>query len=175
MAAWRRSGSEQYRLETFLEETWHEWEILPVKPGYTTNWVRSMQNNDKCAPIDRELAFEVVNIFFHGRGAVFNSMKCVDSPYSICTCPTPENEGGCILTNWYYYGQLNSSLIPADDHYGRRRDSQGPVLPCRYFPVRARRECIGCGCNHSLRGPRDLDASLAEADQTLARFRRGER
>jgi hypothetical protein len=174
LAASRRKGSDDYRLETLLEETWHEWEILPVKRGFTTAWVRSMANNGKCAPLDHELAFELVHIFFHGRGALFNSMKCVNSPYTICTCPTPENEGGCILTNWYYFGQLNSSLVPADDHHGRRRDLRGELLPCRYFPVRARRDCIGCGCNHSIRGPRDLDASLAEADEVLARFRRGE-
>jgi hypothetical protein len=80
-----------------------------------------------------------------------------------------------VLTNWYYFGQLNSSLIPADDHHGRRRDASGQVLPCRYFPVRARRDCVGCGCNHSLDRPRDLDASLAEADETLARYRQTEK
>ncbi len=167
----RAGGADAYNLETLLRETWYEWEILPIRPGYTTNWVRSMRNNGKCAPVDRELAFELVNIFFLGRGALFNSMKCVNSPYSICTCPTPENGGGCVLTNWYYYGQLNSSLIPADDHHGRRRDDRGRILPCRYFPVRARRSCVGCGCDHSRLGPRDLDTLLAEADETLARHR----
>jgi hypothetical protein len=170
----RRRGSDRYHLSTLLRRTYFSWEILPVKPGFTTNWVRSLRNNDKCEPLDKELMYELVNIFFHGRGAIFNSMKCVGSQYTICTCPTPENDGGCVLTNWYYYGRMNSSLIPADDHYGRLRGLDGGVLPCRYFPVRARRECIGCGCNHSLRGPRDLVASLADADALLDRYHAGE-
>jgi len=170
----RREESTDYRLETFLADSYSQWEILPVRRGYTTNWVRSLQTNDKCAPVDRELIFEMLNIFFHARGAIFNSMKCVNSQYTICTCPTPENEGGCALTNWYYYGQLNNSLLPADDHYGRLRDRQGKVLPCRFFPMRARRECIGCGCNHALASPRDLATSLAEADALHARYLAGD-
>lgn len=171
----RREGSKQYRLQTLLRMTYPSWELLPVKPGYTKNWVRSLQNNGKCEPVDKELIYELLNVFFHGRGAIFNSMKCVDSPYTICTCPTPENDGGCVLTNWYYYAQMNTSLIPADDHYGRLRGPKGEILNCRYFPVRARRECIGCGCNHSRRGPRDIEHSLADADELLARHHSGER
>lgn len=175
LTAARAAGSPGYRLERLLAETWPHWELLPVGGAYRPNWVRSLERNGKCEPVDREVALELVNVFFHGRGAMFSSMKCVDSPYTICTCPTPEHGGGCVLTNWYYFGSMDASLVPADDHHGRRRDAEGRVLPCRYFPVRARRECLGCGCDHSSRRPRDLDASLAESDALLVGGRGGER
>jgi hypothetical protein len=160
----RSVGSSEYHLDNLLRWTYPDWELLPVRPGYTTRWVRSMRNNHKAEPIDRTLALELVHIWFFARGAVFNSMKCAGAQYTICSCPTPENEGGCVLTNWYYYGGMNRSLVPADDHHGRRRDAQGNVLPCRFFPVRARRSCIGCGCDHARPGPRDLRAALAHSD-----------
>jgi len=166
----RRSGSSRYRLETFLRATWPDWEILPVLEGYTTRWIRSLQTNRKCQPVDRELVFEMLNIWYFGRGVIFTSMKAVDTPYTICTCPSPEHGGGCTLTNWYYYGGLNHSLIPAEAPGARLRDSRGRVLPCRYFPVRARRPCLGCGCEHSGARPRDLDAGLQAADDMLGRF-----
>jgi hypothetical protein len=163
----RRNNSPEYRMENFLQWTYPDWEILPIRPGFTARWIRSMQNNNKCHRIDRDLVFEMLNIFYFSRGAIFNSMKCVDTPYTICTCPSPENEGGCVLTNWYYYARMNYSLIPEREHYGCRTDANDKTLPCCYFPVRAKRDCIGCGCNHQLPEPRDLHASLAEADLLL--------
>lgn len=166
----RRSGSSRYRLETFLRATWPDWEILPVLEGYTTRWIRSLKTNRKCQPVDRELVFEMLNIWYFARGVIFTSMKAVDTPYTICTCPSPEHGGGCTLTNWYYYGGLNHSLVAAEAPGARLRDRRGRVLPCRYFPVRARRPCLGCGCDHRIARPRDLDAGLRAADDTLLRF-----
>ncbi|MFW5739592.1 MAG: hypothetical protein ACOC1F_04435, partial [Myxococcota bacterium] len=167
----RRVGSTAYHLDNLLRWTYPNWELLPVRPGYTTRWVRSMRNNRKAEPVDRWVALELVHIWFFARGAVFNSMKCAGAQYTICSCPTPENEGGCVLTNWYYYGGMNRSLIPADDHHGRRREAGGSILPCRFFPVRARRECIGCGCDHARPGPRDLRSALAQSDALEASLR----
>lgn len=170
LAAHRRSGSEEYTLDNLLRWTYPNWELLPVRPGYTTRWVRSMRNNHKAEPIDPLLALELVHIWFFARGAIFNSMKCAGAQYTICSCPTPENAGGCVLTNWYYFGGMNHSLVPADDHHGRRRDAEGNLLPCRFFPVRARRSCVGCGCRHDTVGPRNLRENLAEADRLVADY-----
>ncbi len=167
LAAARQQGSEDYRIQNLLRWTYPDWELIPVHPGYTARWARSMSSNHKAHPIDPLLAFELLNVFFFSRGAVFNSMKAVDSPYCICTCPTPENDAGCVLTNWYYYGRLNHSMIPAEDHHGRRRDVRGEVQSCRYFPVKGRRDCIGCGCLHGEDRPRGLEGALAEADRQL--------
>lgn len=168
-SARRRAGAPDCTIEEWLRATWPAWEILPVRRGYTTRRVRSLQNNHKCFPVDKLLVYELLNIWYFSRGAIFNSMKAVDSPYTICTCPTPENQGGCVLTNWYYYGRVNHSLVPGEGPGVRRRDEHGRVLACRYFPVRARRACVGCGCDFSSPAPRDLDASLAAADAMLAR------
>ena len=172
LGALRNSGSPEYRMESFLQWTYPDWELIPVHPRYTARWARSMRNNRKAFPIDKGLALELVDTFFLTRGAVFNSMKAVDSPYCICCCPTPENEGGCVLTNWYYYGKMNRSLIPADDHHGRRRDEHGQVRPCRYFPIKARRDCIGCGCDHGQEAPRALATVLGESDRLVEGWRR---
>ena len=99
-------------------------------------------------------------------------MKLIDTPYTICSCPTPENGGGCTLTNWYYYGRSNESLLPNTGHFGRRTDEAGSLMPCRYFPVRAKRQCMGCGCDHGRHSPRDMEYVLTEADRALAAHRR---
>jgi len=169
LARLRDEGSPEYSAQTLLRRTYPDWELIPIHDDYTSRWARSMNNNHKAHPIDRELAAEMLNLFFFSRGAVFNSMKAVDSPYCICVCPSPETDGGCVLTNWYYFGRLNHSMLPADDHHGRRRDDRGQIQPCRYFPVRNRRECIGCGCLHTEDRPRGLDAALAEADAVFPR------
>ena len=170
LARLRAKGSDGYSMDNLLRWTYPHWELLPIRKGYTTRWVRSMQNNGKAYPIDRTLALELVNIWYFSRGAVFNSMKCAGAQYTICSCPTPENEGGCVLTNWYYFGGMNHSLEPSRDYHGVRTDDEGNTLPCRYFPVRSRRPCIGCGCNHALAHPRDIQASLKESDAMLARL-----
>jgi hypothetical protein len=165
----RRRGSASYRVETLLRETYPDWELVVVHPRYTGRWVRSLRNNRKAHAIDRELALELVNILYLSRGTVFNSMTWVDSPYCICSCPSPELDGGCVLTNWTYHGGLNHAVVPAEDHLGRRRDARGQVRPCRYFPVRARRDCLGCGCAHDEPEPRGIDLALRETDELLGR------
>jgi hypothetical protein len=168
LADLRRTGSPDYRLETLLQRTYPHWEILPVHKNYTSSWIRSMHKNHKAHLMHKELVFELATIFYLSRGTIFSSMKLFDTPYSICSCPTPEVGGGCTLTNWYYWGGSNTSLLPNDAFYGRRRDENGKVLPCRHFPIRARRECLGCGCNHA-GASRNVDAVLDEADQMLPR------
>jgi hypothetical protein len=166
LADLRRTGSPDYRLETLLQRTYPHWEILPVHKNYTSSWIRSMHKNHKAHLMHKELVFELATIFYLSRGTIFSSMKLFDTPYSICSCPTPEVGGGCTLTNWYYWGGSNTSLLPNDAFYGRRRDENGKVLPCRHFPIRARRECLGCGCNHA-GASRNVDAVLDEADETF--------
>ncbi|RJP84770.1 MAG: hypothetical protein C4518_18160 [Desulfobacteraceae bacterium] len=164
LAELRRTGSPDYRLETLLQRTYPDWEILPVHEKYTPVWIRSMHKNHKAHLMHKTLAFELATIFYLSRGTIFSSMKLFDSPYTICSCPTPEIGGGCTLTNWYYFGGSNTSLMPNDAFYGRRKDEKGNILPCRHFPVRARRECLGCGCNHEAPS-RDVAAIIAQADE----------
>ncbi len=169
LADLRRAGSPDYRLETLLERTYPDWEILPVHEKYTPVWIRSMHKNHKAHLMNKQLVFELATIFYLSRGTIFSSMKLFDSPYTICSCPTPEVGGGCTLTNWYYYGGSNTSLLPNDAFYGRRRDAKGGILPCRHFPIRARRECLGCGCNHA-EPSRDVGAVLAQADEAYEKY-----
>jgi len=166
----RKNGSAQYCLETLFEATYPDWEILPVTGKYTPTWIRSMHKNNKAHLLNKELAFEFANIQYLARGTIFSSMKFFDTPYTICSCPTPELGGGCTLTNWYYYGRSNASLLPNEDFRGRRRDETGKVLPCRFFPVRSHRECLGCGCDHDLENPRELDHVLAKADAAYRKY-----
>ena len=165
LKAYRDAGSPKYSLETFLEETYCGWEILPVTPDYTQSWIRGMQKNYKAHQINKALAFDFATALYVARGTMFTAMKAVDRLYTICTCPTPEVGGGCVLTNWYYYGLSNTSLLPSDDFNGRRRDERGNVLPCSVFPERGNRECMGCGCDHSNPKPRHIETVLQAADR----------
>jgi hypothetical protein len=167
----RETRSDRYRLETLLEESYPDWEFLPVNVGYTSDWIRSMHANRKAHLLHKELAFELALILYASKGILFTSMRLVDTPYAICSCPTPEDGGGCVLTNWYYWGMSNASLVPNEHHYGRRKDAAGNVLPCRFFPVRARRECVGCGCNHGKESPRGLSVLLEEADRIMKAYK----
>ncbi len=169
MATLRREQSPDYRLETLLERTYPDWEILPVHEKYTPAWVRSMHKNHKAHLMHKELVFELATMLYLSRGTIFSSMKLFDSPYTICSCPTPETGGGCTLTNWYYWGGSNASLLPNDAFYGRRKDEKGNILPCRYFPVRARRECLGCGCDHAGES-RSVNAVLHQADEMFRNY-----
>lgn len=163
---YRREDPEKYKLETLLEKTYAEWEILPVHENYTPVWIRSMHKNHKAHLIHKELVFEFALIQYLARGTIFTSMKLIDSPYTICSCPTPENDGGCVLTNWYYWGDSNESLLPNIQEYcGQRKSDTGDVLPCRFFPVRKSRECLGCGCIHGHESPRGLFPVLKRADR----------
>ena len=163
----RQNGSSDYRLETLFQETYSSWELLPVLEDYTSVWIRSMHRNHKAHLIHKELAFELVNIQYLARGSIFSSMKLIDTPYTICTCPTPELDGGCVLTNWYYMGMSNASLLPNEKEHGRLKDENGEPMPCQHFHIRNKRSCIGCGCNHEAPEPRSVNTILQEADQTF--------
>ena len=92
-----------------------------------------------------------------------------------CSCPTPEAGGGCTLTNWYYFGLSNSSLMPNEEFYGRRKDDAGNILPCKYFLTRSKRECLGCGCDHRCDDSRNIDFILKQADQAFAEYKKRNR
>ncbi len=166
----RTNGSPYYRLQTFLRRTHPAWELIPVKPGFAPVWLPSLIANRKAFRVHRELALEIATIFFLGRGAIFSTMQLFDSPYAICTCPTPENGGGCVLTNWYYQQRCDHSTIANDEFHGRARNSQGEVQPCHVFPLRSSRTCLGCGCSHQKPNPRSLETILAEADEFLTTY-----
>jgi hypothetical protein len=172
LEALRKSRSPRYRLETLIASLHPGWEILPVHENYTPDWIRSMHANGKAHLLHKELVFELATILYLARGVIFTSMKLLDTPYTICSCPTPENGGGCVLTNWYYWGMSNASLVPNELAHGRRKDEAGNVLPCRFFPGRKERECVGCGCNHGNAAPREPRVILSEADRVLRRYRR---
>ncbi|MEW5734070.1 MAG: hypothetical protein AB1921_04400 [Thermodesulfobacteriota bacterium] len=167
LARMRNSG---LRLENFLELTYPSWEFLPVVPGYTQSWIRGMHANRKAHQIHKLLAFEIANIFYVSRGTMFTSMKCVDTPYTICSCPTPDLGGGCALSNWYYYGHSNTSILPNESCFGRRRDEDGNLMPCNIFPERGVRECMGCGCKHGDTDPRGIETVLNQADEMLQKM-----
>lgn len=165
----RDQNSPEYRLEKLMTRTYPDWEILPVHEKYTPAWIRSMHKNHKAHLIHKELVFELATAFYLSRGTIFSSMKLFDTPYTICSCPTPENGGGCTLTNWYYWGGSNSSLLPNEEVFGRRKDDAGNPEACRHFPVRSRRECLGCGCNHEEES-RDMDSVFKQADDMFERY-----
>jgi len=168
----RREGSEEYRLSVLLERTYPFWEFLPVIEPYTPTWIRSLHANRKARLLHKELAFELATIFYLGKGVIFSTMRLFGQPYCICSCPTPENGGGCVLTNWHYGSGSDVSLLPSDQEHGRRRDQWGEVLPCNRFPIRSNRACIGCGCLHEHPDPRGVRTVLAEAEHYLPAVRR---
>ncbi|MBF0102306.1 MAG: hypothetical protein HQK77_15500 [Desulfobacterales bacterium] len=170
LEAKRQSGATDYRLETLIEKTYPDWEILPVLDKYTQSWIRSMHTNYKAHLIHKELAFELATILYATRGAIFSSMRLIETPYTICCCPTPEAGGGCVLTNWYYWGMSNTSLLPNEADYGRRKDKNGNVLTCQFFPIRGKRKCLGCGCNHQAENPKDLGMFLHDADTVYSEW-----
>jgi hypothetical protein len=166
----KQNYAREYCLETLLESTYGSWEILPVLDKYTPSWIHSMHKNHKAHLLHRELVFELASIQYLARGAIFTTMKLFDLPYTICTCPPPEAGGGCVLTNWYYYGGSNSSLLPNTDIYGQNKDARGRVQPCRYFPERRNRDCVGCGCDHRHDDPRNFQHVLNQADQMYENY-----
>ena len=161
------SGSSEYRLETLFAKTYPSWEFLPVTKDYTRSWIRGLSANRKNRLLHKTLALEMANIFYLSRGTMFTSMKMVDTPYTICSCPSPDLGGGCALTNWYYYGKSKTSIRPSDECFGRRRNESGDILPCNVFPERSGRGCMGCGCRHGLDAPRSVETILAQADEML--------
>lgn len=171
LARARERDHPSYRLETLLERTYPFWEFLPVIEPYTPTWIRSLNKNHKARMLHRDLAFELATIMYLGKGVAFSTMQCFDQPYCICSCPTPENGGGCVLTHWHYASGSDHSLLPSDAFHGRRRDAEGGLLPCDNFPIRAERACIGCGCVHGEAEPRGFATLLAEADRIFAEIR----
>jgi hypothetical protein len=167
----RKKNSPEYCVDTFLKRTYPDWEILPVLNKYTPSWIRSMHKNRKAKLIHKELVFDMATILYLSRGTIFSSMKLFDTPYTICSCPTPETGGGCTLTNWYYWGLSNSSLMPNEEFNGRRTDESGKPLPCKYFPVRSKRECLGCGCDHGCDDSRNVDFILKQADEVFSEYK----
>jgi hypothetical protein len=165
----REQKSPEYRIETLIKRTYPDWEILPVHEKYTPVWIRSMHKNHKAHLIHKELVFELATAFYLSRGTIFSAMKLFDTPYTICSCPTPENGGGCTLTNWYYHGGSNTSLLPNDDIFGRRKDDNGNIEACRHFPVRSNRECLGCGCKHD-EETRDVSSVFKQADDMYEKY-----
>jgi hypothetical protein len=168
----RKKNSPEYCVDTFLKRTYPDWEILPVLSKYTPSWIRSMHRNRKAKLMHKELVFDMATILYLSRGTIFSSMKLFDTPYTICSCPTPETGGGCTLTNWYYWGLSNSSLMPNEEFNGRRMDKSGKTLPCKYFPVRSKRECLGCGCDHQREDSRNIDFILNQADRVYSDYRK---
>ncbi len=166
----KAKGDGKYGLETFFRETYPSWEFLPVTPQYTQSWIRSLHTNRKNRLLHKTLAVELATIFYLARGTMFTSMKMVDTPYTICSCPSPDLGGGCALTNWYYYGLSKTSIRPSDECFGRRRDEKGKVLACNLFPERGGRGCMGCGCRHGDADPRGVETVLAQADALLAGY-----
>lgn len=47
---------------------------------------------------------------------------------------------------------------------------EGNVLPCRHFPVRSQRECMGCGCNHEEKA-RDISSTFRQADAVFEKYK----
>ena len=167
----RRSKSSDYRIEVLLEKTHPFWEFLPVIEPYTPNWIRSLHANRKARLLHKELAFELATSLYLGKGVIFSTMRLFGQPYCICSCPTPENGGGCVLTNWHYGCGSDVSLLASDTEHGRRRDRSDQVLACDQFPIRSNRACLGCGCLHGHPDQRALETVLAEAEHYLPAVR----
>ncbi|MFC1849010.1 hypothetical protein ACFL27_02265 [candidate division CSSED10-310 bacterium] len=167
-------NSADYTIESFFQAFYPTWEFIPVHEHYTPNWIRSMYLNNKAFKIHPRLAVEVANAFYYSRGIVFNSMKLLDTRYTICSCPSPENSGGCILTNWYYFAQANDSLITNQKYHGQRKNERGTVRNCNVFPIRSRKQCLGCGCLHQTDQGRDMEHGLKETDQLFGHIAVGQ-
>ncbi len=150
MATLRRVGDEGYAVGAFLEQSWPYYEILLDHPGYVAQWRETMRANKRTWRVHPDLLVAWAELMYFARGAVFTSMAAVDERYTICTCPGPENDGGCLLFNWTYHSDNPHVLAPCT--VGQRRDEQGEALPCARFPARQEGPCFGCGCDHAQPG-----------------------
>jgi len=136
-------------LEALFAATWPFWEVLLEHPGFDRCWLEGLAKNRKVWALPAALAHPWVEALYHGRGVVFTHMEAAGLPYAICSCPGPETDGGCMLTNWHYASGNDEILLPNEaEAFGRRRDAAGRVLACRKHPERAERPCLGCGCDH---------------------------
>jgi len=136
------------RPSRFFEATWPWFEILLDHPRFTGVWLESMTRNDKTWEVDREVLHAWVDLCWYTRGNIFTSMVVVDEPYTICTCPGPEVDGGCLLFNWHHYS--GNPYVVKVREARQRRDADGRPLPCAWFPERGNRDCYGCGCQHTM-------------------------
>jgi hypothetical protein len=146
----RRRGGPGGTLVDLERATWPTWEILLEHPGYDPSWIAGLRKNARLRPIHRSLLRAWVDALRASRKVVFTHMEAAGLPYAICTCPGPEADGGCILTNWHYGSGNDDILLPNEtDWPGQRRDADGRVLPCDQHAARAGRPCLGCGCEHA--------------------------
>lgn len=147
----RENNDKYYSMENFWKETFPFWEILINHEDYTPAWKNSLTANNHALEINRDLLCEWVDAIYYTRGVIFTSMSLVDAKYTICSCPGPENDGGCILFNWHFYSGNEPVVIHnSNDCFGQRRDKFGNPLPCNKYKERASLYCLGCGCKHNL-------------------------
>lgn len=134
----------------FFEATFPYFEILLDHPAFETLWIGAMGKNDKLWQVDPRVLQTWVDLTWFARGNVFTSMILVDEPYTICTCPGPEADGGCLLFNWHHFSG-NPYILEEnpDREHGWRTDADGAPLPCARYAERANRPCYGCGCDHT--------------------------
>ena len=143
------TGSAKERIALLWRRSYPYWEILLEHPSMTDTWRENMARHDKSWRVQRSLLSALAAAQYHTRGAVFTRMEAVDQTYALCTCPGPENDGGCSLVNWYYAARLDGALYPnRDDFHGQARDEHGRPLPCQRHEARRSRPCLGCGCEH---------------------------
>ncbi len=147
LALRRAEGDPAYGVGQFFAQSWPHFEILLDHPDYSGTWRETMKKNRRVWRVHPELLLAWVDLAWFTRGVVFTSMAAVDERYTICSCPGPENDGGCILFNWTYYSGNPNVVVPARDQWnGQRQDEQGVILPCAHFPERRSKACFGCGC-----------------------------
>jgi hypothetical protein len=151
-AAARAAGRPDGSLAALFERSWPMWEILLDHPAFDRAWLTGLARNRKVWHVALPLARAWVDALYLGRGVVFTHMEAAGLPYAVCSCPGPEADGGCMLTNWHYAAGDDEILRPNKTlGHGRRRDRDGRLLPCREHPARAGRPCLGCGCDHAER------------------------
>lgn len=149
----RRARGQSAGAADLVAQTWPYTEILLDHPAYTGAWLDSMSHNKRTWQVQPELLTRWVDLMWYARGGVFTSMLVVDEPYTICTCPGPEVDGGCLLFNYHHYSDNPHVLSPSQQ---RRRGDQGELLPCACFQGRAGKPCYGCGCQEEDEPPDGL-------------------
>ncbi len=154
-----RVGDEGYSTGAFFEQSWPHYELLLDHPRYVSHWRQTMRNNRRTWRMHPEVLAAWVDLAYFARGAVFTSMAVVDERYTICTCPGPENDGGCLLFNWTFHSD-NPHVLRCHAE-GQRQDERGEPLPCARFEGRADKPCFGCGCDHDAPGG-ELPARLPD-------------
>jgi hypothetical protein len=146
----RREGRAGGTLHDLFAATWPYWEILLEHPGYDRCWLEGLAKNRKVWKTPKPLAHAWVDALYDGRGVIYTHMEAAGLPYAVCSCPGPETDRGCMLTNWHYFSRNDEILLPNEtEGFGRRRDEAGKLLPCKKHPERGERGCLGGGCDHA--------------------------